>query len=169
MVRFLFFLAFAASACAPDPVDAGSREERPDPHSVSGSDDRESENLSAQEILLGLGPIYLEADLANGRRLWSRCSTCHTLSSAASSPLPGTDLRGVLGAQAGGQSGFDYSEVLREADFIWTADRLDFWLASPDTFLPGNRMSFSGVSAAEDRRDLIACIAVGVTCIQSGP
>jgi cytochrome c len=45
---------------------------------------------------------------------------------------------------------------LRSANLIWTPRALDTWLASPESFLPGNDMAFAGYSSATDRRDLIA-------------
>lgn len=68
----------------------------------------------------------------------------------------GPNLHGFFGMVAGTRPGFDYSEVLRQADFVWTPRALDAWLSQPSRFLPGNRMSFVGVSNAGDRADLIA-------------
>ena len=51
---------------------------------------------------------------------------------------------------------YSYSDALQEADFVWTPRALDAWLAQPARFLPGNRMSFPGVSQASDRTDVIA-------------
>lgn len=114
----------------------------------------------AGATLAELAPEYAAANLANGRRLWSRCRDCHGLT-GAQPPLPGPPLDNILGRQVGSHPGFEYSEALRTADFIWTVDRLDAWLASPDTFLPGAAMSFAGVSYPDDRRDLIAYIVSG--------
>ncbi|HRO02650.1 MAG TPA: cytochrome c family protein, partial [Terricaulis sp.] len=53
-----------------------------------------------------------------------------------------------------------YSTAVRDADFVWDAERLDHWLENPRTFLPGNRMAFAGVRDAEQRRNLIAFLMV---------
>jgi hypothetical protein len=45
---------------------------------------------------------------------------------------------------------------LAEADFIWTPKALDAWLAQPWAFLPGNRMSYPGLSRQSDRDAAIA-------------
>ena len=68
----------------------------------------------------------------------------------------GPVLHGMFGARAGSRDGFDYSPVLREAQFVWTPRALDAWLAQPGRFLPGNRMTFAGVLRKSDRDDLIA-------------
>lgn len=68
----------------------------------------------------------------------------------------GPNLHGFFGRRAGSAPDFDYSPVLREASFVWTPRALDAWLAQPARFLPGNRMSFTGVHDAGDRASLIA-------------
>lgn len=68
----------------------------------------------------------------------------------------GPNLHGIFGTEAGTRPGFDYSEILRQSDFVWTPRALDAWLAQPSRFLPGNRMSFIGIANADDRADLIA-------------
>ncbi|MGB5630702.1 MAG: hypothetical protein WBM57_15145, partial [Woeseiaceae bacterium] len=56
----------------------------------------------------------------------------------------------------GKRDGFEYSDAMRNADFVWTPEALNAWLAQPGRFLPGNRMTFAGVLQQEDRNDLIA-------------
>ena len=68
----------------------------------------------------------------------------------------GPNLFGFFGKPAGSVAGYSYSAALQEADFRWTPRALDAWLLQPARFLPGNRMSFPGVSRASDRADLIA-------------
>jgi cytochrome c2 len=46
--------------------------------------------------------------------------------------------------------------ALRRSGIIWTADRLDAFIADSQTFLPGNRMPFAGMPEAADRADRIA-------------
>ena len=55
---------------------------------------------------------------------------------------------------------------MRDADFIWTPEALNAWLAQPGRFLPGNRMTFAGVLRQSDRDDLIAYL-LDVTSDQS--
>jgi len=70
--------------------------------------------------------------------------------------MVGPALFGMFGSEAGQQAGFAYSPVLRDADFVWTPRALDAWLLQPAQFMPGNRMTFAGVSRKSDRNDLIA-------------
>ncbi|WP_300380578.1 cytochrome c family protein [Henriciella sp.] len=100
---------------------------------------------------------YTSADYAAGKRVFKQCSTCHTLDEGGPAVM-GPNLYGVFGREAGAREGFGYSKALQEADFTWTPDKLDEWLTNPRKFLPGNRMSFSGVRRPDDRTAVIAYI-----------
>lgn len=113
----------------------------------------------ARLILTGLGESYLSADLANGARQFRRCQSCHTLNEGGRHTV-GPNLHGTVGVPAAGQDGFSYSRQLTEAGLVWDADTLDAWINNPRALVPGNRMSFVGLRDADDRRDVIAYIAV---------
>ena len=98
---------------------------------------------------------YADADFENGERQARVCRACHVLTEGGANML-GPSLHGIFGTRAGSREGFQYSEALRSAGFVWTPRALDAWLAQPGRFLPGNRMVFAGVSEVVDRRDLIA-------------
>ena len=98
---------------------------------------------------------YAGADRANGERQAQICRACHSLDEGGNNMI-GPGLFGFFGTKAGSRGAFDYSAVLKEADFVWTPRALDAWLAYPGRFLPGNRMTFAGVQRESDRNDLIA-------------
>ncbi|MEL7128771.1 MAG: cytochrome c family protein [Pseudomonadota bacterium] len=102
---------------------------------------------------------YSEADFARGRRTFRLCSSCH-LAAEGAGHLVGPNLYGLFGRVAGGAEGFAYSKALDSADFVWTPEKLDEWLANPRQFLPGNRMSFAGVRRPDDRAAVIAYLMV---------
>lgn len=110
-------------------------------------------------LLASLPAPYASADLDNGRRVFARCRACHTITEGGPN-MPGPNLYGVFGREAGHKDGYNYSTALREAEFTWDAERLDHWLENPREFLRGNKMSFPGITDAEDRRDLIAFLKV---------
>ena len=98
---------------------------------------------------------YAGADQVNGARQARVCQACHSLHAGGANMI-GPALHRFFGTVAGSRAGFQYSEVLRNAGFVWTPRALDAWLVQPGRFLPGNRMVFAGVSNASDRNDLIA-------------
>lgn len=98
---------------------------------------------------------YAGADRERGRRQAQLCRACHSLEKGGANMI-GPNLHGFFGERIGIREGFDYSEAIREADFVWTPRALDAWLAQPAAFLPGNRMTFAGVNRQSDRDALIA-------------
>ena len=69
----------------------------------------------------------------------------------------GPSLAGVFGRKAGTAEGFHrYSDALSSADLVWREDTLNRFLADPQAFLPGNRMTFPGIADAQGRADVIA-------------
>lgn len=100
---------------------------------------------------------YASADYATGRRVFMQCSSCHSLAQGGPTLL-GPNLYGLFDRKVGSLEGYDYSSALQEADFEWTPDQLEQWLASPRKFLPGNKMSFAGVPRPDQRHAVIAYI-----------
>lgn len=98
---------------------------------------------------------YADADRQRGQRQAQLCRACHSLEAGGANMI-GPNLHGFFGEPVGSREGFDYSEAIREADFVWTPRALDAWLAQPASFLPGNRMTFAGVNRQADRDALIA-------------
>lgn len=98
---------------------------------------------------------YKDADRSGGERQARICRACHSFDKDGPDMI-GPALYGFFGKQVGSRPAFQYSDAMAAADFIWTPEALDAWLAQPGRFLPGNRMTFAGVLRQSDRDDLIA-------------
>lgn len=120
--------------------------------------------LPAQEYLR-TAP-YNDADRSRGERQAQICRACHSFDKGGPDMI-GPALFGIFGKEVGSQSGFEYSAVMRNADFVWTPEAFNAWLAQPGRFLPGNRMAFAGVLQQRDRDDLIAYL-IGATTDDAG-
>lgn len=140
----------AAAAFGPDGAEGGA---------ASTGAEASAAEIDSSAILADFGEPYVSADLGRGRNLFRRCQSCHTLSDGARH-MVGPNLYGLFGRDVGTAEGFRYSPAVQAEDFVWTPAELDQWLANPRAFLPGNRMSFAGLRNEDDRRDLIAYLAV---------
>lgn len=101
---------------------------------------------------------FRQADYAAARNLFRQhCSGCHILN-ADGGNLVGPNLYGLFGRTVGTLPGFGYSSALITEDFQWSPALLDQWLQSPRQFLPGNRMTFSGLRREQDRQAIIAYV-----------
>ncbi len=92
------------------------------------------------------------ADAARGAVLYKECAGCH----AAQRSLMGPPHCGVFGRKAGSIEGFAYSDVLREANFVWDDAHLHDFLTFPIMNFPGTKMGFAGMFDENDRSDVIA-------------
>ncbi|MFN3816786.1 c-type cytochrome [Brevundimonas sp.] len=150
---WIFCLAAGLAACGSGD-DASTADRGASPEPMTPTAQRPLSDEERAVILASLPLPYSEADTENGRRVFARCRSCHTLPEGGPN-MTGPNLWGVFGRQAGSVEGYNYSPALREADFAWTAEQLDEWLNNPRSFLPGNKMAFAGVRDETDRRDLI--------------
>ncbi|MEZ5687017.1 MAG: c-type cytochrome [Paracoccaceae bacterium] len=97
------------------------------------------------------------ADPEKGAQIFDRkCSTCHDV---AGQTVSGPPLNGVVGRKTASVEGFPYSDAMRGLDGAWTPELLDAYLVKPRRMLPGTAMSFGGLKADDDRRDLIGWLA----------
>jgi len=110
-------------------------------------------------MLAALPSPWNQADLDNGRRVFARCRSCHTITEGGPN-MTGPNLYGVFGRQVGAHPKYNYSTAVKQAGFVWDGERLDHWLENPRTFLRGTKMSFAGIPDATDRRDVIAFLKV---------
>jgi len=98
---------------------------------------------------------YASADREAGADAARVCAACHSLNEGGANMI-GPNLYGFFTSPVGNVSGYNYSNAIMEADFIWTPRALDAWLQQPAKFLPGNRMTYPGLREAADRANLIA-------------
>lgn len=96
-----------------------------------------------------------ECNLDKGQKTFAnKCGICH-VSAAGAVHTVGPNLHGVHGRAPGKAAGFNYSAVLAEASGVWDDARLEAFLASPNTAMPGTAMPFQGLKSAAERQNLI--------------
>ena len=98
-------------------------------------------------------------DAAHGETIFAQCQFCHKVGQGAEHGV-GPHLNGVFGRRLGGLDDYPrYSPGLQRAGadgVVWTAETLDAYIENPRALVTGTRMNFGGISAPEDRADLIA-------------
>jgi cytochrome c len=98
------------------------------------------------------------ADPVRGEWVFQRCYACHSVL-ADEDRLPGPSLRCVLGRRAGTVPGFEFSPAMIAAGamhgLVWTRATLDAFLLDPPSLVPGTTMWIPGLTASEDRQDVI--------------
>lgn len=101
-------------------------------------------------MLLASGDAAAGAKAATGR-----CGTCHTFDQGGGIKT-GPNLFGIMGKPIGTHAaGFAYSPALAGHGGEWSYENMDAWLKSPKAFASGTKMSFAGLSKAEDRANII--------------
>ena len=112
-----------------------------------------------QKLLASFPAPFNTADLANGEAKFALCRSCHTITPGGAN-MTGPNLNGVFGRKAASVPDFKYSDALKNAGWVWDASHLEQWLAQPQTFLPGTKMTFAGLKEQKDRDDLIAYLMI---------
>ena len=82
------------------------------------------------------------------------CKTCHIFNPGKAQQGQ-LSLWGIVGRPIGSQSDFKYSPALNSSNGNWTPSKLDKFLESPGTAVPGTSMAYSGIPDPETRKTLI--------------
>lgn len=82
------------------------------------------------------------------------CGGCHKAIDGATHTY-GPDLAGIVGRPIASAGGFAYSPALRALHGKWTKERLDAFLAAPQSVAPGTAMTFRGVTDPVQRAAII--------------
>ncbi|HZQ39142.1 MAG TPA: cytochrome c family protein [Rhizomicrobium sp.] len=107
------------------------------------------------EVTPDWGTVLPAADLAAGKTVSVKCEQCHDLSKGGPNKI-GPNLYGVVDRERATHPGFDYSSAMKAKGGSWTYDELFKYLKSPQSYVPGTKMSFAGLSSEKDRINLIA-------------
>ena len=107
------------------------------------------------ETLPDWGTVLPAADVAAGKTVSTRCEQCHDLSKGGPNKI-GPNLYDIVDRPRASHPGFDYSGAMKAKSGNWTYDELFKYLKSPQSYVPGTKMSFAGLPQESDRINLIA-------------
>ncbi|HLW23739.1 MAG TPA: PQQ-dependent sugar dehydrogenase [Steroidobacteraceae bacterium] len=86
------------------------------------------------------------------------CGGCHKAIDGATHSY-GPDLAGIVGSRVASAPGFSYSAAFKAQQGRWTRERLDAFLAAPQSTVPGTAMTFRGLPDAAQREAIIDYLA----------
>ncbi|MEI9990726.1 MAG: cytochrome c family protein [Rhizomicrobium sp.] len=108
-----------------------------------------------EEALPDWGTVLPTADVAGGKAISARCEQCHDIAKGGPNKI-GPELYGVVGRPRATNPGFSYSSAMSASHDPWTYDNLFKFIKSPQSYVPGTKMTFAGLKSASDRINLIA-------------
>ncbi len=102
-----------------------------------------------------LANLLAAGSASTGEGVFAKCTSCHSIAQGGPDGI-GPNLYGVMGKPIGQHvPGFAYSSALSGHGGQWSFENMDAWLKSPRAFANGTKMSFAGLSKAEDRANVI--------------
>lgn len=110
---------------------------------------------TAEAAVVPIAALLPIADAAKGADVFKKCAACHTINQGGANGV-GPNLYATVGeGVAQGKAGYDFSGALKGVGGNWDFDKLNAWLTSPRKFADGTKMTFAGLSNAQDRANVI--------------
>ncbi|HJW42132.1 MAG TPA: cytochrome c family protein [Rhizomicrobium sp.] len=108
-----------------------------------------------EEAIPDWGTVLPKADVAGGKAISARCEQCHDISKGGPNKI-GPELYGVVMRPRATNPGFSYSTAMSASHDAWSYDNLFKFIKSPQSYVPGTKMTFAGLRSPDDRVNLIA-------------
>ncbi len=94
-------------------------------------------------------------DPALGEKVFVKCRACHQIGENARNAV-GPELNGVIGRHSGSVPGYSYSEANKGSGLTWDVATFRRYIASPQTVVPGTKMTFAGLTREKDIDNVLA-------------
>jgi cytochrome c len=94
------------------------------------------------------------AGTISGKDSYAKCVACHTIDKGGRNSI-GPNMHGVVGRAVASVEGFNYSASMKAKGGVWDDAALDAYLENPRKAVVGTKMSFAGLSNADERKALI--------------
>lgn len=110
------------------------------------------------ELPIDWGTELPKADVAAGKQVATKCQSCHNLDQGGPN-MTGPNLYGVLGRAPASHPGFAYSDGMKAfaaKQPIWDYEHINAFVAGPQAYIDGTKMTFIGLKQRQDRINVIA-------------
>jgi len=118
--------------------------------------------LSTAAMLVALSaPAFADGDADKGEKVFKKCKACHAVGEGAKNKV-GPVLNGIVGAAAGQNADFKYSDALLAKageGLVWDDEAMEAFLTKPKDFIDGTKMSFAGLRKEDDIENVIAYLS----------
>lgn len=94
------------------------------------------------------------ADLNLGEKITRQCAICHSFEERGGTKI-GPNLWDIVGAKQATKTNFEYSDAFGKLNGDWSFEELDRFLAAPQDYAPGTKMTFPGLRRPADRAAVI--------------
>lgn len=130
-------------------------------HGAHGEEHAQGYKIEVAEAETGEaseGPSFEEllasADAAKGKKVFSKCKSCHKLDDGANGIGP--HLYNIVDREIGKTAGFAYSGGMASIGGTWDVPTLNAFIKKPKELIADTKMSFAGLKKDADRANLIA-------------
>ena len=111
-----------------------------------------STEKSAENSDSDIMALFASVDSAAGKKLFSKCSSCHNIANSKSKIGP--TLKNIW-REVGSVPDYKYSKALSTYGKTWDVAELNGFLLNPKKWIPNNKMGFGGLKKPEDRAAII--------------
>jgi len=104
------------------------------------------------------GSVLKTADVSAGQAKTQVCQSCHIFAPSGANNI-GPGLYGVLGRKPGTHPGFAYSSAMVAFGAktpVWDYQHIYDFIAGPQKYIDGTKMTFIGMKDSQDRINIIA-------------
>ena len=151
-VAAVMALSILAAGCS----GGGSESSEPAADTVKAEAPVDTGPPAADDVatLDGVAYASLTGDAEAGKSSFNQCRTCHVIDPGMN--RLGPSLANIVGREAGGVAGFNYSPATADSGIIWTEEKLNQFLEKPARVIPKTKMFYAGMPDPQARANLIA-------------